>query len=285
LALSILKRDGELPARFLAASDRQEQLHRRRPELKIHGEANARAMVRELGIVSVNAATILPNLIDPLVGRRASGAERVYTEPASTVKSWLPAILADQDIIEMKLFNQEATLVHRSLWPLIDPVARHFGRQARDGELLSPMGRKFLATLDKQGPMRVDRMRKELGIRTVVDSKAYKLARAELDGYFLILTWDDPASPRDPQRVIYETWDRFSNRSLDQRLVPTSLAQAWTGLAEAVLKAAVLAPAKGVFRWFPWTRDDCEEALQELLRRNVAEHLEVQREPWIFSRP
>ena len=51
--MSNLRRDGELPERFREALDRQDKLHRRKPELKIHGATHARAMVREMGMVSV----------------------------------------------------------------------------------------------------------------------------------------------------------------------------------------------------------------------------------------
>lgn len=276
-----LRRDGELPQAFLEACDRQDRLHRRKPELKIHGATHARVMVRELGMVSVNAATELPNLIDPIVGRRASGAERVYQEPASQLKNWLPAILEDRDLLELKLFRQEATLLVRQLWPLVDPVARHFGVQGREGELLSPMGRKFLAYLDRNGPTRLDRLKKELGVRTVGDSKAFKLARQELDAYCLIVAWTDPDTPRDPNGIIWETWDRFSGRNLDQRLIPRSAPEAWAGLLDAAMRAAVIGQEKLIPQWFPWTRDEARDALDTVLQRGVAERIDVQRESFI----
>lgn len=279
--MSNLRRDGELPEAFREALDRQDKLHRRKPELKIHGATHARVMVRELGMVSVNAATELPNLIDPIVGRRASGAERVYQEPAAQLKGWLGAILEDRDLLELKLFRQEATLVVRQLWPLVDPMARQFGVQGREGELLSPMGRKFLGFLDRNGPARLDRLKKELGVRTVGDSKAFKLARSELDGYCLIVAWADPDTPRDPNGIIWETWDRFSARNLDLRLIPKSLPEAWAGLFEASLRAAVLGQEKLIPQWFPWTRDEARDALTSVLQRGLAERMEVQRESWI----
>jgi hypothetical protein len=282
--MSTLRRDGELPPNFLEALDRQDRLHRRKPELKIHGATHARVIVRELGMVSVNAATDLPNLIDPIVGRRASGAERVYKEPAALLKTWLPAILEDRDILELKLFRQESTLLIRSLWPLVDPVARHFGAQGREGELLSPMARRFLAVLDRHGATRMDRLKKVLNVRTVGDSKAFKLARGELEEYCLIVAWADPDTPRDPQGLIWETWDRFATRTLDSRLIPRSLDAAWAGLMEAAVRAAVVCPEKGIARWFPWTRDQARESLDLLLSRGVIERIEVQRESWIMTR-
>ncbi|MBI4859448.1 MAG: hypothetical protein HY815_04200 [Candidatus Riflebacteria bacterium] len=282
--MATLIRDGEVPQTFHEAQERQDRLHRRRPELKIHGAAQARVMVQELGMVSVNAATELPNLVDPIIGRRASGAERVYTEPATVLKGWLPSILADADIIQLKLFRQEATLVVRQLWPQVHPVARHFGGQGRDAELLSPMGRKFLGVLDRQGPMRLDRLKKELGVRTVGDSKAFKLAREELENYCLIVSWDDPANPKDSQGVIWETCDRFASRNVDARLVPRSLEESWAGLAQAALRAAVMAPEKGVARWFPWDRSTARTALEHLLSRGAATRIAAQKEIWILSR-
>lgn len=282
--MSNLRRDGELPEAFREALDRQDKLHRRKPELKIHGATHARVMVRELGMVSVNAATELPNLIDPIVGRRASGAERVYQEPASQLKSWLGAILEDRDLLELKLFRQEATLLFRPLWPLVDPMAKQFGVVGREGELLSPMGRKFLSVLDRNGPTRMDRLKKELGVRTATDSKAFKLARSELDGYCLIVAWADPDTPRDPNGTIWETWDRFASRNLDLRLIPKSLPEAWAGLFEAALRAAVIGQEKLIPQWFPWTRDEAKDALETVLQRGSATRMEVQRESWIVLR-
>jgi len=282
--ISNLRRVGELPPRFLEALERQEQLHRRRPELKIHGSAQTKAMVQELGLVSVNAATDLPNLIDPIVGRRASGAERVYQEPATILKGWLPSILEDPDILQMKLFSGEATLLARRLWPLVDPLARHFGRQAREGELVSPAGRKILALLDRHGPLRVERIRKELGLRTVTDSKAFKLAREELDSYCLMISWDDPDSPRDPNRVLWETWNRFSERNIDRRLIPRSIPEALEGLGEAAIKACVMASEKSIARWFPWTKEEASGVVKQLLHRGIAERLSVQKDIWILVR-
>lgn len=247
--------------RLAAALAARERWHGRsgRPALK--SGTQAVAFVRERRLVHPAAASALPNLLDPVVGRGTTGAERSTGVPATTLATWMRELLASPDLIEVRICFEQPTLVHAELWPSMVAVAS-LREEAVRGEL-SAESTEALEILERKGVVAHDRLRHLLGLgakdfhRVVgeLESRVFALSRPDVD--------DD-----DRPITVMEPFSRWSPRAAPARLPDPG--QAWTRLFASAIRSAVVLWPEEVAALFPWTPEEREAAVRATLDAGAA---------------
>jgi hypothetical protein len=87
--------------------------------------AQARAFVREHGVVLVSAKGPVPTLVDAIAGAPVKGSWWSHPE-GKKIFAILQAIGDDDDVLTCRLVAGKVTLVHRRLWPALVAASAHF---------------------------------------------------------------------------------------------------------------------------------------------------------------
>ena len=67
-----------------------------------------------------------------------------------------------EDILATRIFRRTKTFVSNKLWPILDPIVKHYQDPAVRRQILSDIELKILETIGTEGSIRTDRLRKKL---------------------------------------------------------------------------------------------------------------------------
>src|SRR5207302_1632154 len=67
-----------------------------------------------------------------------------------------------KDILATRIFRRTKTFVSNKLWPILDIIVKHHQDPAVKQQILSDIELKILETIETEGTIRTDRLRKNL---------------------------------------------------------------------------------------------------------------------------
>ncbi len=235
----------------------REQEHRLRPGLRLRTLSEIQEYVRDRGIVSVFGGNELPSIISAILGREWKPTGKGFT----SWKDWWSLKISGQsagralgqleraeDILSTRIFREGKTLVSDRLWPVIDPIVKHYQALAASHKILSDLEWKILDLLEDKGPTRTDRLRGQLDLEGKQFASPFHRALSRLESYCLILGYEDPKPERHLHANIWQLWTRRVH--VEKNLF--SYEEALATLLEETIDACVLAPVMKTGKWFRW---------------------------------
>jgi hypothetical protein len=235
----------------------REQEHRLRSSLRLQTLSEIQEFIRDRGIVSILGGNELPSVISAILGREWKPTGKGFTSwedwwslkiSGQSAGRALGQLERTEDILSTRIFRQSKTLVSERLWPVLDPIVKHYWELAANHQILSEIEWKILKLLDSKGPTRTDHLRSQLDLEGKQFTGRFHRALSRLEAYGLILGYEDPKPERHLHANIWQVWTRRVH--VDKN--PSSYQEALATLLEKTIDACVLAPAGGIGKWFQW---------------------------------
>jgi hypothetical protein len=248
--------------------------HRLKPSLRLRTTEEIYRFIHDEGLVSFLGGNELPSFICAILGRSwkpsAKGfsgwmdwwSVKISGQPVARVSR---EIEGRDDILATRLFRRTKTFVSSNIWPILDPVVKHHTGLVQKGEILSDLEQRLLKTIDGEGSIRTDRLRKKLSLEGKGNNSRFHRALTNLESYALITGVEDPRPETHLHANIWQTWEKRTSL-IDQ--LNLSYREALAKLFEKTLDACVLARENQVREWFRWSADT-EAVKEELLREGL----------------
>ncbi len=239
----------------------REQEHRLRPELRLETLDQVRDFIHAKGFVTMLGGTELPGLVSAILGRewRPSGKGftawldwwdvRISGKDAGHLMMDIPRM---KDIIGMRIFRNSKTIVSDRLWPVLDPIIRHYGELVKKRKALSQLEWRILDSLSEEGQMRTDMLRAFLKLEGKMHTSRFHRALSQLESSGLIVGYEDPNPERHLHASIWQPWTERVSSTMKRKPLPYD--EALGRLLERTIDAAVLAREKEVDKWFSWEK-------------------------------
>ncbi len=256
----------------------REQEHRLRPGLRLRTLSEIQEYIRDRGIVSVFGGNELPSIISSILGREWKPTGKGFTSwedwwslkiSGQSAGRALGQLERTEDILSTRIFRQSKTLVSERLWPVLDPIVKHYQELAANHKILSELEWNILGLLADKGPTRTDHLRSQLDLEGKQFTRPFHRALSRLEAYGLILGNEDPKPERHLHANIWQLWTRRVHVEKN----PSSYQEALKTLLEKTIDTCVLAPVAGVGKWFQWN-GYLSEAIRNLV--SDAKVLEVE---------
>ena len=170
---------------------------------------------------------------------------------------------ARRDVLASRIFRRTKTFVSKKLWPILDPIVKHYQDPQVKREIFSDIELKILETVESEGSIRTDRLRKKLKLEAKENNSKYHRSLTNLESYALIIGVEDPHPEKHLHANIWETWERRTREG--KRHPSHSYRGAVAELLVQTIDACVLAHEDQVSRWFKWSSDMQAASQQALL--------------------
>jgi hypothetical protein len=249
--------------------------HRLKPSLRLKTQEEIYHFIHDKGLVSFLGGNELPSFISAILGRSWKPSAKGFTgwndwwsvkisgQPLARVSRDLEE---RDDILATRLFRRAKTFVSDKLWPILDPIVKHHQEFVQKGEILSDLERRLLKTINEEGSIRTDRLRKKLKLEKKENNSKFHRSLTNLESYAMIIGVEDPHPERHLHANIWRTWEKRTSLIDRSNL---SYREALAKLFEKTLDACVLAHESKVRKWFRWSADT-EAVKEELLREGLA---------------
>jgi hypothetical protein len=168
-----------------------------------------------------------------------------------------------KDILATRIFRRTKTFVSSELWPILDPIVKHHQEPLVRHEIFSDLEEKLLETIEVEGSIRTDRLRKKLGLDGKENNSKFHRSLSNLEGYAMIVGVEDTHPERHMHANIWQTWNTRTSEGIDR--IRLSYREALSKLLEKTIEACVLAREGQIRKWFPW-KLEMEAAKEELLK-------------------
>ena len=236
--------------------------HRLKPSLRLQTKEDAIKFVHDEGLVSFLGGNELPSFISAALGRPWKPSKKGFT---GWMDWWsveisgqpIPKVSRDledrEDILATRLFRRTKTMVSNKIWQILDPIIKHHEELVKKGEILSNLEQGLLGTIEKEGSIRTDRLRKMLRLQAKENNSRFHRALANLESYSLIVGVEDPHPETHLHANIWRTWGKRTGKIPKEK--DLSYEDALARLLENTIRACVVAPEDKVARWFPWGKD------------------------------
>jgi len=234
------------------------QEHRLKPALRLRTVEEVVDFIHARGIVSMLGGNELPGLVSALMGREWKPTGKGFT-------SWLDwwsiqisgknagHLVADMarrnDIVATRIFRNSKTFVSNKLWPILDPIIRHYQDLAGKRKILSGVEWKILQSLGEKGPTRTDRLRTTLKLEGKQNTSGFHGALNQLERLGIIVGYEDPKPEKHLHASIWHLWGQRVGLQ-EKPAITRERAQA--ELVERTLDASIFAREKEVRKWFSW---------------------------------
>jgi hypothetical protein len=123
-----------------------------------------------------------------------------------------------------------------------------------------------LETIEAEGSIRTDRLRKKLRLEGKENNSKFHRSLSNLESYALIVGIEDPHPERHLHANIWQTWDTRTSKGRGR--AGLSYNEGLAKLLEKTIDACVLAREDQIGKWFQWGAD-MEPVEEELLRDEV----------------
>jgi hypothetical protein len=170
------------------------------------------------------------------------------------------------DILACRLFRRTKTFVSNKIWPVLNPIVKHHQELVQKERLLSDLERRLLETIDAEGSIRTDRLRKRLKLEAKENNSKFHRSLSNLESYALIIGVEDPNPERHMHANIWRTWNTRTGKGASREGL--SYPEALSKLLEKTIDASVLAQEDQVGKWFRWAAD-MPAVKEELLERGA----------------
>jgi hypothetical protein len=166
------------------------------------------------------------------------------------------------DILATRIFKRTKTFLSNKLWPVLDPIVEHHQDPEVKGRILSHLELNILETIQSEGSIRTDRLRKKLRLKAKEDNSKFHRSLTNLESYALIVGVEDPSPEKHLHANIWQTWGTRTQKGKSRDSL--SYGEALSKLLVKTVDACVLAREDQIPRWFKWS-SDMEAAKEQLL--------------------
>jgi len=161
-----------------------------------------------------------------------------------------------------RIFRRTKTFVSSKLWPILDSIVKHHQDPATKRRILSKTELKILETIEKEGPIRTDHLRKMLKLEAKDNNSIFHRSLRTLESYALIVGVEDPHPEKHLHANIWQTWDARTQEAKVRNSL--SYGEALAKLLVKTVDACVLAREDQIQRWFEWG-SDMQAAMKQAL--------------------
>ncbi len=254
------------------AEEIRQREHRLKPSLRLKTQSEIVNFVHDMGLVSALGGNELPSLISAVIGKAWRPSSKGFS---GWLDWWSLKIEGKQiarisseierrdDILASRVFRRTKTFVSDKLWPVLDSIVRHQSELVAKGKILSALERKLLETVEAEGPIRTDQLRKRLKLEARENNYKFHRSLTNLEGYALIVGAEDPHPEKHLHANIWQTWEKRTH-NLAAHATP-SYQESVSRLLEASIEACVIIREDQIRKWFEWSTDT-EAAKENLLQ-------------------
>ena len=227
--------------------------------------------IHDKGLVSALGGNELPSYISAILGKpwKPSGkgfagwmdwwSIKISGQSVARVSG---EIERREDILSTRIFKRTKTFVSIALWPILDTIVKHHQDPAVKRKIFSDIELKILETIEAEGSIRTDRLRKKLKLEARANNSKYHRSLCNLETYALIVGVEDPHPEKHLHANIWQTWDKRTRNEMGRGNL--SYSKALGKLLEKTLDACVLTHEDEIRKWFEWS-PDMQTAKEELL--------------------
>ncbi len=97
-----------------------------------------------------------------------------------------------KDILATRIFRRTKTFVANELWPILDRIVKHHQEPIEKRKILSDLELKLLETIETEGSIRTDQLRKRLRLGAKENNSRFHRSLSNLESYALIIGAEDP---------------------------------------------------------------------------------------------
>ncbi len=214
----------------------------------------------------------LPSLISAILGKPWEPSAKGFTgwmdwwsikisgQPVAHVSR---EIEGRKDLLATKIFKRTKTFVSNNIWPILDPIVKHHQDPQIKRDILSEMELQILETIETEGSIRTDRLRKQLKLEAKENNSKFHRSLTNLESFVLIVGVEDPHPERHLHANIWQTWDKRTREMRGGTAL--SYTQALTKLLVKTVDACILAREDQIPKWFEWS-SDMQSAKEQALR-------------------
>jgi hypothetical protein len=166
------------------------------------------------------------------------------------------------DILATRIFKRTKTFVSSTLWPILGPIVEHHQDPEVEGRTLSDLELKILESIESEGSIRTDRLRKKLKLEAKENNSKFHRSLINLESYALIVGVEDPNPEKHLHANIWQTWGNRTQKGKSHSSL--SYSEALSKLLVKTVDACILAREDQIPRWFKWS-SDMEAAKEQLL--------------------
>ncbi len=175
--------------------------HRLKPSLRLKTTEEIYRFIHDEGLVSFLGGNELPSFISAILGRSWKPSAKGFTGwndwwsikiSGQSIARISREVEGRKDILATRIFRQTKTFVSRELWPILDTIVKHHGDPAVRRKTFSDLEQKLLETIEAEGSIRTDRLRKKLKLEGKENNSNFHRALTNLESYALIIGVEDP---------------------------------------------------------------------------------------------
>jgi hypothetical protein len=166
------------------------------------------------------------------------------------------------DILGTRIFKRTKTFVSDKLWPILDPIVEHHQDPEVKGRILSSLELKILETIQSEGSIRTDRLRKKLKLGAKENNSKFHSSLINLESYALTVGVEDPNPEKHLHANIWQTWGTRTRKGKSYASLPYP--EALGKLLVTTVDACILAREDQIPGWFEWS-SDMQAAKEQLL--------------------
>ena len=218
--------------------------------------------IHDKGLVSLLGGNELPSLISGILGKpwkpSAKGFSgwldwwsiKISGQPVAHVSR---DVEGRKDILATRIFRRTKTFVSNKLWPILDIIVKHHQGPAVKQQILSDIELKILETIETEGTIRTDRLRKKLKLEAKENSSKFHRSLTNLESYALIVGVEDPHPETHLHANIWQTWDTRAQKKGGRNSL--SYSEALGKLLAKTIDACILVREDQISKWFEWSTD------------------------------
>src|SRR5437667_5781696 len=264
-----MKGNGQLVKK---AEETREQEHRLKPSLRLKTRSEIVNFVHDMGLVSALGGNELPSLISAVMGKAWRQSSKGFSGwfdwwslkiEGKQIARISSEIERRDDILATRIFRRTKTFVSDKLWPVLDSIVRHQRELVAKGKILSTLERKLLETVEAEGPIRTDQLRKRLKLEARENNYKFHRSLTNLESHALIVGAEDPHPEKHLHANIWQTWEKRTHGHAGHARL--SYQESVTKLLEASIEACVIIREDQIRKWFEWTTD-IQAAKENLLQ-------------------
>ncbi|HZY94225.1 MAG TPA: hypothetical protein VFE98_05100 [Candidatus Bathyarchaeia archaeon] len=230
--------------------------HHLQPSLRLRTTREIQQFIHHNQLVSVLGGNELPSLISAVLGREWKPTRKGFTgwnewwntkvndQPVAKI---LKDLEQDPAILSTRIFRKTKTLVAKEIWPILDPIIRHYNQLARKHEIFNNLEWKILDTIQR-APARTDQLRKQLKLEGKKHNTPFHRSLQLLESHALIIGHEDPKPERHLHANIWQSW---TNR-VHENTTTLSYDEALATLLEKTIDTCIIVKKEEINKWFQW---------------------------------
>ena len=157
------------------------------------------------------------------------------------------------------------------IWPIIDPIVKHHQDPSVKRKILSNLEVKILESIESEGSIRTDRLRKMLKLDAKENNSKFHRSLRNIESYALIVGAEDLHPEKHLHANIWQTWDTRTHEAKVRDSL--SYSEALGKLLVKTVDACVLTREDQIQRWFEWS-SDMQAAMKQALQDGAIQKLD-----------